>query len=302
MRHAVLITAHTSPAQVIELIDVMATPRSHVFVHVDRKSPFGSGDLLSGVSRPEQVTALEPSSRVHWGGQSYLKVIVRLLRAAASHGEFGYFHLLSGQCYPTMNPRDLFAFFEGNGNREYIEIFRLPSARWSGGGLNRLEYHHWYDVLDARRQIMNLPINRKLIETAVATERLIGLRRRLPGPFETFFGGSVFWSLTGKCVEYILGYLDRAPDLVPALKNTYCPEEILFQTLIGNSPHAERVADSSMRYIDWTFRNGNIPANLDEADFPRIVDSGALIARKIDMQRSGALIDLLRRRVDYSPT
>ena len=40
MRHAFLITAHRDRGQLTDLVDVLATDSSHVFVHLDRKASF----------------------------------------------------------------------------------------------------------------------------------------------------------------------------------------------------------------------------------------------------------------------
>jgi hypothetical protein len=93
-------------------------------------------------------------------------------------------------------------------------------------------------------------------------------------------------------------YLDHHPNLEDEFKNTYCPEEILFQTLIANSPLADRISGENRRYIDWTYRNGSIPANLDESDFQKIIDSAALFARKIEPEHSASLLERLRGRAE----
>jgi len=52
MKHAVLITAHRSPALLAGIIDAMATWRTHVFVHIDREAPYDLYHLMTGQCFP----------------------------------------------------------------------------------------------------------------------------------------------------------------------------------------------------------------------------------------------------------
>jgi hypothetical protein len=296
MKHAVLITAHRSPELLRGVIDAMATSRTHVFVHIDREAPFTPSEVLRTLSAPDRVTMLEPRSTVHWRGYSYLSVVLRLLRSAHGAAPFDFYHLLSGQCFPTKEPDEILDAFEADSERESIECFQLPTDRWTRGGLDRMQFLHVYDKYDARKRIFGIPVNQGIIYGLVGTQRLLNIRRELPGDFETYHGGSVFWSLTGTCIDFVLRYLDEHPDLERGFENTYCPEEIVFQTVIANSPLADRISGTSLRYIDWTYRNGSIPANLDESDFEKIVESGVLFARKVDLEHSVRLLEQLRHR------
>ena len=295
MKHAVLITAHRSPQLLAELVDTMTTARSSVFIHIDRRASFGPDELRAMLHAPEAATMIEPRSPVHWRGYSYLAVVLRMARTALGQGPFDFVHLLSGQCFPTRAADEIFDAFEADPRREYMECFELPSERWEGGGISRMRYHHPYDRLDARRRLLGVPFNQGIIYGLVGAQRLFGLRRDLPGRFPTYYGGSVFWSLTGPCVEHVIAYLDGHPEVEEGFRDTYCPEEILFPTVIANSPFAARISGSGRRYIDWTYRNGSEPAVLDDSDFDAIVDSGALFARKVDPEISAGLLDRLRR-------
>ncbi len=296
MKHAILIAAHRSPALLRDLIDAVATPRTHVFVHVDFKAPFTPADLLPSLAKPDCVTMIGPRSAVSWGGYSTLAVELRLLRTARGSGSYVYYHLLSGQCFPTRPIAQILEAFEAEPGREHIECFRLPTERWEGGGLSRLQYYHLHDRINVRRRILAAPVNRMIVNGLVDVQRLLGLRRPLPGDFSEYYGGSAFWSLTESSVDHVLQYLDDHPSVELHLRSTFCPDEILFQTLIANSYLADRITGENLRYIDWTFRNGNIPANLDESDFDAIVQSPAMFARKFDIEHSSMLRERLRER------
>ncbi len=190
MKHAILISAHRSPALLTELIDAMSTSRTHVFVHIDSRASFTPGDILPTLAAPARVTMLEPSWAVHWRGYSYLSVVLRLLRAADGTSPFDFYHLLTGQCFPTRNPEEILDAFEADPDRESIECFQLPSDRWARGGINRMRFFHLYDQIDVRKRVFGIPVNQGVVYGLVWMQRLLGIRRELPGDFERqFYGG-----------------------------------------------------------------------------------------------------------------
>ena len=61
-----------------------------------------------------------------------------------------------------------------------------------------------------------------------------------------------------------------------------------------NSKYASSVINDSLRYIDWTRKNGNMPANLDLSDLKNLINTNKLFARKFDFPVSNELKQRLR--------
>ena len=78
--------------------------------------------------------------------------------------------------------------FEADPDREFIECFQLPTDRWTRGGLNRMQLYHFYDQFDARKRMFDLPANQGIVSGLVRVQRLLGIRRELPGGFEPYHG------------------------------------------------------------------------------------------------------------------
>jgi hypothetical protein len=76
-----------------------------------------------------------------------------------------------------------------------------------------------------------------------------------------------------------------------AIRTTYLPEEIFFQTYFLNSDLRDRVVNDDLRYVDWGKRYGSIPAFLDESDLQPILKSNALFVRKVSSGISEGLLD-----------
>lgn len=77
------------------------------------------------------------------------------------------------------------------------------------------------------------------------------------------YGGSSWWALSRKACEYVAAFADREVEVVAFFKNTVCPDESFFQTVLANSPFESRVA-RNLTYADWS-RGGSSPATIDES-------------------------------------
>jgi hypothetical protein len=116
--------------------------------------------------------------------------------------------------------------------------------------------------------------------------------RRLP----KLFGGSTWWTLSRPCLKYVVDYTKSHPDLLGRLRHSFCSEEIYFQTVIMNSPFAAQVDGNNLRYIDWRFRNGSLPAVVDETDYDCVAKPDVIFARKFQHPISATLIEELDKR------
>lgn len=108
------------------------------------------------------------------------------------------------------------------------------------------------------------------------------------------YGGSTWWTLSRKVCEYVQDFVDKNPVIVDFYKNTICPDESFFQTILGNSPY-QKSLERSLTYTDWS---GGAPSpaiisekhlSLFESSSSVIVSDGygsgeALFARKFSDQ------------------
>jgi hypothetical protein len=95
----------------------------------------------------------------------------------------------------------------------------------------------------------------------------------------------------------VMAYTEREPSLLKRLRLTFCADEIYFQTILLNSPFKEKIVNNNLRYIDWTRRNGNFPAILDESDFQSLAHSDKVFARKFEFPVSEKLKQMINENV-----
>lgn len=82
-------------------------------------------------------------------------------------------------------------------------------------------------------------------------------------------------------MEWIINYLGQHEDYYIFYKNTVCPDESFFQTLVMMSPCADKKTDY-LTYLHFS-EGANSPDILRASDFPQAKESGCLVMRKVDM-------------------
>lgn len=244
-----------------------------VYVHIDAKSTISLCQL-------DQKAFVIKKYKINWGGINHLLAIVDLLKIAYEKTkEEAYFHIITGQDYFVTSPKNFDKVIE-NG-KIYLDI--VSNSQWYNGGRDIWIYRTLASILDLRK-----PINRKINRLYMLLQKKMGLCKVLPR--YSIYGGSVYCSLPYNAVEYVLNS-DIAKQMLEALKSSAIGEEIFFQTVLMNSPLKSSIISSNLRYSDWSVVNA--PKILNEEDYKSIVNSKSLFCRKVDLNQSRKLFELL---------
>ncbi|MDT0650829.1 beta-1,6-N-acetylglucosaminyltransferase [Autumnicola edwardsiae] len=287
MKQAILITAYKNYFHLEKIINFFDSD-FQIYIHLDRKSDITDHEREKIENYP-QVKLLVQEYKVNWGGLNHLKAILYLSTMAVEDKENVYFHLISGHDHPIKNLEFFKLFYQRHGHRNFLEYFKVPFKGWGGnGGLDRLEYFNLFDIFNYKSDTESRWINNSL-----QLQRKLGLKRGFGVDFPEIYGGSTWWSLNRDALTYVLDYQEDHPSYLKRFRHTLCSEEFFFQTILLNSPFLESINNNNLRYIDWTPRNGNNPAVLDETDYQKIAQSDALFARKFDYPVSCRLMEQL---------
>lgn len=90
------------------------------------------------------------------------------------------------------------------------------------------------------------------------------------------YGGSTWWALTRESVDYIHQFIYESPKVVNYFKNTVCPDEAFFQTILGNS-YFKPMISVNLTYTDWS-ADGPKPANISEKHLDLFKSASPLFA------------------------
>ena len=271
MNVAYLILAHTAPQQILRAIERLRTPGAIFVVHIDARADDAVYAALTG----SQDLHLAPRARCYWGTygivQATLNCIDTLL---ALQQPFDYAILLSGQDYPIKTPAQITAFLTTHAGTQFIEAFPLDQPnRWTAqGGAYQAMARVLQYTFTFRSKTLHLPLGRHFYA---------GWKPH---------GGSQWWALTQDAVVWIANYLKRHAALARYYRLTFIPDESMIQTMLANSPFAEKLSSRPLHYIDWERPNPKYPRTLDDEDFDRLESAPELFARKLNQHQSASLL------------
>jgi Core-2/I-Branching enzyme len=270
VRIAYVISAYRRPEQLVRLVRRLAGDDVRFFVHVDSKTPeLVVRNMVDGLAGMETVSFL-PRHACHWGGFGHVRASLKGI-AAIHESSFDpdYTILLSGQDYPIKSNRAIRAFLAEHEGRSSFMHFPLPTPHWTGGGLPR--FRDWH--LRWRRIHVRIP-----------------LRRTLPLGLEPW-GGSAYWIMSRRAREVVHAFVTEHPEYVQFFNHVDIPDESFFQTILLNSPVASDCDDIRLHYTEW--RRTPAPAVLLKTDYPHLVESPCLFARKFDPRIDADVMDLI---------
>ena len=273
MKQGILITAYKNFEHLFDIASFFDS-NFEIYIHIDKKSVVPQIRKEAIQSLP-QVQLISRKYKVNWDGINHLKSILHLAEEALKNEEITRFHLISGHDFPIKPSSYFMEFFKKHYSSNFLTFFKFPLKQWPHGGLDRIHYYNLYDILDAKK-------HRKYIIKFVSLQRRLNLKRRLSKQTPQLYGGDTWWSLNKEALFYVINYTKTQPRLLKRLRYSFCSEEIYFQTVIMNSELAPTVVNDNLRYIDWSNRNGNFPANLDMTDLEKIRSTNKLFARKFD--------------------
>lgn len=266
MKHAYLILAHSSKILLKELICALDDTRNDIYVHLDKKAKFDISDLVTRYSAlyilPERLDA-------RWGDYSLVEVELMLMKAASLKLPYAYYHILSGVDFPIANQDVIHNFFNKHSGKEFIGFANHASE-------SELKWRSQHFFLFSRQ--------------FKSKNVLIRLVRRVFADFQTMLGfkrypkevkkGCQWCSITNDFVKFLLS---KKTLIDKYFSHTYCPDELVIQTLCWNSSFRDRVYNledefkGCLRYINW---DKGVIHLMDNEDPSKMVQSEFLFARK----------------------
>jgi hypothetical protein len=275
VRIAYVISAYRRPDHLVRLVHRLAGPDVRFFVHVDQKTREETyRSMVEGLAGLGTTVTLLPRHACHWGGFGHVRASLKGLAAiAASRFDPDYVILLSGQDYPIKANAAIREFLAERDGRSSFLYFPLPTPNWSGGGLPR--FHNWH--LRWRRVHVRLP-----------------RRRRLPLGLVPW-GGSAYWIMSRRGYLVVQSFVSEHPEYVRFFEHVDIPDEIFFQTILLNSAVAAECDDIRLHYTEWD--RTPAPAILTMEDYPHLVESPCLFARKFDPEVDAEVLDLIDERL-----
>lgn len=289
MRQAFLILTKNVNEQLFNLIRALDSSNHTFFIHVDKKIKQFSEKKVKGIAKKANIIFV-PRVSVTWGGFSIVKAELNLIKTANSYGEFGHFHLLSGEDFPVKNNEQIDCFFSNHSQSNFLEVSsRIKKQNVDRYYLRYQQYHLLQDTLIGKKNNAF-----KYIDfLSCYLQRFIGMERIEKRKIKS---GAQWFSLNQEFIEYIL---DHEKWINDQFKYTYCPDEAFIQTLIRNTKFEKTLFDngnSNLRFVDfyWKSKHDLTPRYLTNKDFKLITDPHYVFARKFDVKYSDLFLEKLK--------
>jgi len=277
MKLAHLILCHTKPEQLQRLIKNISQADAHIYIHVDKRIDI---NLFLPLSLLANVYFIKERENVNWGGYSIVQATINGFKQILSSGiEYGYINLLSGQDYPLKSSKEIHEFFATNPGVAFMDI---SSSKHSEKLAKKLRKYYLTD-LNIKGSYLA-----ELILTAL-------FPRKIPETF-TAVGNSQWFTIPPYCVEYIVEFLKNNPEIKRLFKFMWAPDDMIFQSILFNSPFKDIIVNNDLRYADWSLDLPS-PKVLTIADFEKLVNSDKLYARKFDINSDSEILDSLDRHM-----
>lgn len=275
-KHAVIIQCHNNPDQINEIIQ-FGGEGYDFYIHVDKKS-----NIKDNIVKKDNVFFVPNENRidVRWGDFSQVEATLALLRMVKDSGiQYAYVHLISGACFWAKNPQKILQELEDDA-KQYIECRALPEeTTWTWGGLCRfmVSYPKWMIERPTGNQFKRY--SRILWQEFIMRTKVFR-KNKLPVP--KFYGGSSWWSITGKLACWMVDYVESHPEYSIPFEHGILVDEVFFSTLAKYSPYKDDITNECKRYMDWKnngFNSG--PAEIKLSDVESVIKSTDFFARKI---------------------
>lgn len=292
MSLAFLILAHKHPRQVARLFAAIHRPDDIIVLHFDRRASPALHQLGRELARRHTNVVLLRPRTILWGGWEMAAVQIEAMAAALRAGAtWHHFLNITGQDFPIKPLGELDAYLARAPAANYVSWFDpLQKPLWSNARARLTRFYVEWPWLERLLRVPGFGRRlRRMLGWENQLPHLPGVRRRWP-EFH-YYGGANHVIVSRAGAEYLAHHPD-ARRITRWLKHSAHANEIVFQTVLLNSPLAPTIVNDHLRHIDFPPHTPH-PRTLRLADFDRLVRSPKFLARKFDESVDSAVLDRL---------
>ena len=277
MRIACIIMAHKQPRQIERLMKKFEHLPFDFYIHLDKKTDLQPFLYLAEMPR---VQFIQQRVAVRWASAGFVKALLLSMKAILGGGQpYDFISIMSGQDYPIKPVSVLYDRLEKNRDKNFLCY--EEGGEWWRHAITRIKQYHFTDFGFPGRYRLQFLMNAILPE------------RKFPLPY-TLYGGprAMCMSLSTDCAKYVVEFIESDKRLQRFIRYTWGSDEFLIPTIILNSGFRDSVVNDNFYYIDWS-GGGSSPKVFTAKDYDALRSSGKLLARKFDIEKDAAVLDML---------
>ena len=277
---AYFISAYKEPESVVRLVNILAKEQDQFQVHFDRKIEAQTFErwkkLIEQKCRTEHIQ-ISSEFQCKWASFGIVDATLSAMNQFQD-SKYDYFINLTAECYPLRSPRQISEAFKGQ-NAGYMTFWKIPYEGWFQGGTNRIYDRYFFLPKKGYPYVRIFHIPR--------------LNKKLPCDLEAYGGWSLF-CLPKDLVSYVVEFVKNNPNVKSFFKRTFAPSELIFQTILLNSPFRDRVVNDNKRYQEFEEAH---PRTLTKNDYQMLKKSEKLFARKFNPAVDKEIMDMIDRDI-----
>lgn len=296
MALAFLLLAHKQPRQVARLFEAIYRPEDVVVLHFDRRAGRSLHQLADHLCRTHPNVVRLRSRAILWGGYEMAAVQIEAMAAALRvNRTWHHFINLTGQDYPLQPVTQIDERLATAPDANYVSWFDpMASSFWKNARERVARYYLEWPWLD---RLLRVPaLGRRL-------RQALGWKNQLPHlpwfqrrwPDFHYYGGSNHVILSRAACRYLASH-PEALRIRRWLRHTAHANEIVFQSVLLNSPLAPTIVNTDWREVDFPLHAPH-PRTFTSRDFDRLAASPMLFARKFDESVDAAILERLAARL-----
>ena len=276
MKLAHLILAHSNPGQLKRLVDKLAHSDSHIYIHLDKKTDITP---FLPIADNDRVSFISNRIKVYWGGYSIVQATINSFEEILATGiAFDHINLLSGQDYPIKSTEHIHQFLEQNKGKIFMHSLSVKNE-WQEA-IPRIERYHLANL--------KLPAGTYRVEQVM---NAILPKRKMPEGIVAM-GRSQWFTASRESIAYIVDYVKREQWVSKFFKMSWAADELIFQTILFNSPFKGHMVNNNLLYVDWSEGKAS-PKLLTMEDAAALKASDKLFARKFNSEADSAVLDYI---------
>jgi hypothetical protein len=279
-----ILLTHQKSHQIFKLIDTLNQmfDRPPIVCHHDF-----SKSILPTEGLTENVSLVQPHIETGWGRFSIIEAELAAFSLMCQRAiPPDWFIVLSGADYPIKPAKQILNDLASSSydvHMQYEYIDSNPDADRSA----------WQDLCYLRYYGVRFRIPSFDEKLRLSSREITLIKSPLRLPFLPYskrfrcFAGEHWFCANRKAIEYLLKFHKSKPPLASHMRrmdahvSTIVPDESYYHTVFCNAAHL-KVSNNNWRYIDWSAKGAH-PKVLKVEDLPKIRESSAHFARKLDM-------------------
>lgn len=275
MRVAHLIITYTNPQQTERMIKKMYHSNFDFYIHVDKKLDIRYYQFLGTLSN---VFFIQNRVNVKWADFSTVHAIFAGIKEITGNGaQYDFINLLSGQDYPIKSADYIYNFFLKNAGKEFLS-YRDIKNDWKEG-LARMQNYYLTDWEFQGKYTLESSMNKLLP------------KRQIPYGLHPY-GKSMYWMLHPDTATFVVEKVEQDKEIQQFFSYCLGSHELVFQTVLLNSPLKSKVVNNNYRYNDCPDEE-DVPVILAIEHIEFLKNSDLLFASNIDLSQNPKITELL---------